>query len=304
MALLLAVVFDGPDGGLATLLADARVPAPAIAWITGEGPHDLGCDHMSDFLSSFGAGTFESEIEDRLKAAQVPDIKDNARMLNQSVARLRHAFRSATAAAAPAPPAAPPPPQTIPVAPDMDSPLSDTDKGNLVEAWTKRYGVAVQSRLMGCDSLVCRTYREWKAGTPTVADLSRIRNQSAMLKPTQERRERLTADVSIVHHIDDTCNSLDTTYQYYVNLRILVNVWAFVGNYEVPSTQRPESKILMMDLEAALNYADNALDHAQESGHHGAAQLAWLRANDTGTRTTMMEKCGRGCRQLRRCPTH
>ena len=79
MALLLPVKFEGADGGLRTLLADARVPPQAIEWIVGDGANHLGCEHITDFMGSFGAKTFEEEIETRLKEAQLPEVKDSQR---------------------------------------------------------------------------------------------------------------------------------------------------------------------------------------------------------------------------------
>ena len=68
----------------------------------------------------------------------------------------------------------------------------------------------------------------------------------------------------------------------------MANVWALVGNYEVPSMDTPGSEVTMMTLEQARNYADDALQLTTKSKVPPDQQLAWLKNNDELTRTEMM----------------
>ena len=293
MAVLLKIVATDADGGLATLLKEARVPEPAVKFLTGVGPTDLGMENMADFFNSFSSKDFEAEIEKHFKDAKLEGLEE-ARMLNQAVARTRYAFRSAAAgvaaeAAAAAPSASAAPPALM----DIEAPLADKEKEDLLTAWKSRYSFSVQSKLMGSDTLVSRTYREWRNRTPTVPAISKIRNQTSMLKPSRERREQLTKELSIVRqglNEEDFEYVLDTIYDYYVGVRILVNVWAYVGNFNTASAHDPSKQVRMMDYEEAANYADDSLERAIKSGIPASRQVAWYQENDEATRTTMMEK--------------
>ena len=291
MALLLNVDLAAEDAGLQKLLTEAKVPQPAIAWLTGTEATCLGIESLTDFISSFSSTGFETEIQQKVQTAAIAELKENTVMMNQTVSRLRHAYRSA-AAAITAPTTAqtaqppPPPPQ------DPEAPLPDQTKQDLTAEWASRYNITVQSRLMGCDTLVSRTYREWQKSTPTVPDISKIRNQTSMLKPLQERREQLTRDLTLLQHTEEVDDrAVSDVNEMYLKLRTLANVWALVGNHEVASKVKPEAKVRMISLEQALGYADNVLYWTMGCGLPHNQRLAWARANDQATRTTMMEKC-------------
>ena len=98
---LLPVDGSKSDGGLAKLVTDAKIPQVAIQWLTGSGANHMGIEGLSDFINSFTSKGFESEIDARLKEAQIEALVSDARLMNQAVARIRHAYKSAPAAQPP-----------------------------------------------------------------------------------------------------------------------------------------------------------------------------------------------------------
>ena len=217
-------------------------------------------------------------------------LKNDARLTNQTVARLRHAFRSAQQVLRPdSTPSAMP----SSAASDLEAPLTDHEKEDLGSAWKKRYPFNIQSRLMGCDALVNRTYREWRRLTATVPEISKVKNQATMLRPAQEKREQLTREFFIIHHnatVAGIDNAISSIYDFYLGLRILMNVWAYIGNYDTNSSAKPGTKVRMIEYEQASNYADDVLHWTARSNVPVSQHVEWARDNDQLTRTAMMEK--------------
>ena len=83
---------ESDGGGLAKLPNGTRSPDTAVQWLTGSGSTDMELTNITDFVNSFAS---RREIEERLEAADLAAFKDNTRLLNQTVARTRHASRSA-----------------------------------------------------------------------------------------------------------------------------------------------------------------------------------------------------------------
>ena len=85
--------------------------------------------------------------------------------------------------------------------------------------------------------------------------------------------------------------AVDSLAEYYICLRTLANAWALAGNYKVESLEKPGTQVLMMPLEAAMNYADRALRMAIIEGE---GSRSWLERKDLLTRGHMCTYLRRG----------
>ena len=135
---------------------------------------------------------------------------------------------------------------------------------------------------MGGDTLVNRTYREWKSKASTVPELRRVRSQVHSVQPPREER----ASISATHFLGTFAEPeapINNVVEYFFALRVLTNTWAFVGNFDAGDGKK------FMDLTAAQNYADDTLKWTMDCGLPNHEKLEWYRTRDVATRTKMME---------------
>ena len=98
-------------------------------------------------------------------------------------------------------------------------------------------------------------------------------------------REERTS-ISATHYIGSLAEPevpIYTIIDYYFALRVLTNVWAFVGNWEIAPGKK------FMDKTTAQNYADDTLRWTSQSGLANHEMLPWYRTRDVATRSKMME---------------
>ena len=96
--------------------------------------------------------------------------------------------------------------------------------------------------------------------TPSIIPVKKMKSQVHALQEKPERRERLATGLSIVHHSEEQDDiTVATILEYFQRLQMMANVWALVGNYDVPSMATQGHVVTMMTLNQANNYADDAL---------------------------------------------
>ena len=105
--------------------------------------------------------------------------------------------------------------------------------GCLRNKWVAQYNWTPQARLMGADSLVARTYRDWKGGTPTVPEVTKCRSPALAVRPETQERVQLGGN----HYLSTSAPPevrINSVIDYYWGLRTLTMTWAYVGNFSTP----------------------------------------------------------------------
>jgi hypothetical protein len=207
------------DGGLAKTLELSKVHADLVQLVKSEGVEDL-----MEFSSYFSREKFEEEATEfvnKVVALQGKKVE---------VARFRNAIILARAVLDR--PATTPEPQGPQ---DMEAPLDALTKEQLATSWTARYGVQLDMWLDPADPLVNRLFREFRANSPTLIPVTRIRSVYTDNNPHPEKRVTLQGGLSITVSGRDDTEIVRDVAQYYFSLRILANASAKAGNYEVDS---------------------------------------------------------------------
>jgi hypothetical protein len=138
-----------------------------------------------------------------------------------------------------------------------------------------------------------RTYKEFRRGTATIADMKKIRSVLFDRNQKVDKRVPIGAGMSVLLNDSQQADthSASTTPEFYMKTRILANAWALSGNYRVQSKKQPPTQITMMTLQQALDYCDYALRCSVEQGN---SSLKWLEDRDTATRKRMVMHMRRG----------
>jgi hypothetical protein len=260
------------DGGLAKTLELSKVHADLVQLVKSEGVEDL-----MEFSSYFSREKFEEEATEfvnKVVALQGKKVE---------VARFRNAIILARAVLDR--PATTPEPQGPQ---DMEAPLDALTKEQLATSWTARYGVQLDMWLDPADPLVNRLFREFRANSPTLIPVTRIRSVYTDNNPHPEKRVTLQGGLSITVSGRDDTEIVRDVAQYYFSLRILANASAKAGNYEVDSKVEKGGKVVFAPLDVNTQYADHAFRMALKQPMSGATALKWLEDRDLHTRGLMI----------------
>ena len=268
----IAIDTAAADGGLAKCLTDAKLHPDVI-----DAVRRVGAEDLSDFVRAVPKEKYETELKS-VFLVQARDDKNEAVYDANAIqlARLRAAWEAGLraierSAAAPA------------ESEKVDSPLEDGTKDQLDAAWETSYpNIRFDEYLTGADSLVGRTYREFRRKTHSLLAATRVKALAWDRRPNDIAREQISKSVTLEHEVQQEM-TVNTVMQYYWMLRILAHVWAYVGNYTVKSTRDAGKDVLYASLGQCLQYADEALRRTMEFAPPGN-QLAWLRNGDELTR--------------------
>ena len=257
------------DGGLSKALELNKVHADLIQLVKDE-----GVENLMEFSSYFSKEKYEEEATEfcgKVQAVQGKKVE---------VARFRNAIILARAVIDR------PPSKVEPAGvQDMEAPLDALEKEMLAKSWTARYGVRLDMFLDPADPLVNRLFREFRANTPTLIPVSRIRSVYTDNNPHPEKRVTLTGGVSITVSGNDDTEVVRDVAGYCFSLRILANASAKAGNYEVESKVEKEGKVVFAPLDINMQYADHAFRMALKQPGNG---VRWLEDRDLHTRGLMI----------------
>jgi hypothetical protein len=138
-----------------------------------------------------------------------------------------------------------------------------------------------------CDPLVNRLFREFRANTPSLIPVERIRSTFQFHTPHQEQKHALAGGLSFtVEQMPD--EQVYDAFAYYFSLRVLANASAKAGNFMVNSATDVTVKIVYAPLDKNLNYADHAIRCAVKRDGGQRNVVAWLREKDLYTRGMMV----------------
>ena len=259
------------DGGLQSVLTLCNVHRSIQELIVEEGFMNL-----REFIMGFQARHWEKQVEEFHDKTADQDIKGK----RVSQARLKSAWslgREALEARKKA--SAGEPGSNIEDPRDWEQPLAAQDQQAMVEDFEKRYALIIEPHLHPCDSLQQRLWREFRRWTPSVTEVGKMRSL------LMDRAGKSTESHSILPNVEVTYSAVPdfnprSIIEYYWGLRVLMYAWARAGNYMVESKEKPGTKVLMIDLTAALNYADRALRVTTMAGLPFTEQLPWMERKD------------------------
>ena len=229
---------------------------------------------LDDFIYMINGDSWESSLTSFVEA--VPSLKGN----RIAVARFKSSFEAGRLALRQA---ATPATKSE----DVDEVLPDGTMQQLNAEWTKRYHLAFEASLEPSEQLRSRVYREWRKCNMTVLDVKKIRSVLSMAIPRTQESVQLPGGL-VLGFDKEVVATTRTVTEYYWALRILAHAWGWAGNYNVTWEGHP---ILMMELSAALGYADKAL---RDTMDYGKGSLVWLQRNDVLTRGKMATLVRRG----------
>ena len=98
-----------------------------------------------------------------------------------------------------------------------------------------------------------------------------------------------SAALTFDHPIDRPASA---TRRIPFDLSIVGNAYSYAGNYQVDSSLKPGTRVLMAPLAINMKYADDALRLATQAS--GINRIGWLKANDIATMSAMVQHMRRG----------
>jgi len=273
-----SVDLTASDGGLASCLEVSRVHQLVIDLIRME-----GMETLSDFVRGFRAEKYERQLEafnDRVNDEAVKGRRVSQARLKAAWLAGSEALKNQVTVANSSSGAVKEDPR------DWEDPLPVMDHQSMNENFKTAYNIVIEDHLYPCDGLQARVWREFRRCTLTVTEVGKMRSL------LMEKAGKSSETHSILPNVDITYSAIpdyvpNTVVGYYWGLRVMAYAWAKAGNYLVDSKTKEGSKVTMMPLDVALNYADTRLRVAMNCGLPPGEQLAWLERKDRMTRGVM-----------------
>ena len=169
---------------------------------------------------------------------------------------------------------------------DWELPLLVEEQKEMTEDWKKYGGFTISHRLYPAERLKNRMFREFRKWCMSVTVVSNMKTQALDNAPLIKHQTAIGPDVSIVQTSQRGYIPRDVV-GYYWGLRVLMGAWGQAGNYLVDSVLKPGTKVKMMPLSEALDYADRFLQVVLSSSIPEEEQLAWGEQKDRLTRSIM-----------------
>eukprot|EP00435_Cladocopium_sp_Y103_P012119 s317_g3.t1 len=259
------------DRGLRTCFEAANVSADwSKLFMTA---HKI--ETLDDFVYLVDRDKWESSIKDLLEG--IAELRNNRLIL----ARFKAAFESGVAAIKAS--------QAAPKMEDAtDQILPEATLQSVTADFQKRYGLVLESYVDPSDALRSRIYREFRRGTMSLLEAKRVKSMINISIPKTQDNIKLSDSVRIQFQEDETV-TISSAIEYYLQLRTLVNAWAWAGQFE--SKDHDGQRKIFIGLGDCLNYADFALRATVE---HGQGSLQWMSRNDALTRSKMASLIRRG----------
>jgi len=284
-----------PDGGLAQVMAQARVQEHVIKFIcqdtppTDQNPNGgCGCDTLEQF---FLLSTAKHEAEDLRELLQSnAETKDRVIFLT----RLRQAWRLAnnifSAQTEQAKESSAPTAAAKEEPPNPEDPLSSDDRRIMVENWQAHHGFGFLGELSPAQTLLNRLGREWSPRGDWRMTLLQVGKVGSVLHDNRPRpKTRLPlAGTGVCIELENTEEvHMDGVLDYYWRLVTMCNAWAFAGAFLAQSAERPGEQVIFMPYEDSCSYPQRALMHAMAKAPPGQRKL-WLENKDLLTRGKML----------------
>ena len=266
-----------PDGGLLSVLDLCNVHMRIVQKLTNAGVDGEGLKTLREFVAIWRRSKYESQIKRWIKK-NVAEFKDKL----VEIGRLRLAWKAAHDLIQ----------STEKVETrsaewkDWEDPLPSGEKEKMEEDFNNTYHVVFDNYLYPGDPLVNRIWREFHCWAMTVTQISQMKSISMEHIPPTKEESNLTDKTKVTTEVEFSFVP-KTVVEYYWGLRILMNAWGKCGNYLVDSQLYPGSKVLMMPLDKAVNYADQGLRIVTSSGLPFKDQLGWWERKDRITRGAM-----------------
>ena len=187
------------DRGMASCLQQARVPPALQSYLVGT----LQMEVLEDFVHYVRKDAAEAGLVALVDS--VEDLRDNKLVHTRLIAAWnlgKDALAAAQTAAA-----------TGSSATDLEQALPDHNLQALEADWKRCYGLQIDVNLQPSDSLLGRTYREFRRRTATVIEAKRIRNVLADKQPAQKQSVPLPSGVRVeIEQVDEV--PITSTVEY------------------------------------------------------------------------------------------
>ena len=263
------------DQGLAACLSAAKVHAAVQTALKDE-----GVENLTDLGSFFATSSYEAECEAfRVQIEAVKDRKIETARLRAAFSLARASWQEAKGSTTPASKA----PAAVAVV-DWEAPLESEEKASMLDAWKTRYGITLTMYQEPSDPLVNRLFREFRANTPTLIPVEKVRSVFQFQTPHAPRRTALASNVALTFD-DQPDEAVRDVVQYHFALQVLGNANAKAGNYEVEENGH---KVVYAPLDINSSYADHALRKASNRPGGQYNIVEWLREKDLHTRGLMV----------------
>eukprot|EP00435_Cladocopium_sp_Y103_P041263 s83_g11.t1 len=202
---------------------------------------------LDDYVYATPHESWEKGVEALVN--QVPTLKDNLIAL----ARFRSAFDIGREALRQA--AVPSTKQA-----DLDEPLPEATLKSLNQDWERRYNLQLDPSLEPCEAFRSRLYREFRKSQLTVIEARKVKSVITVSQPRTQGSVTLGENLHLEFEKEEGV-PIKSCVEYYLQLRVLAHAMAWAGNYQV---DYEGSRVWMMDLSAALGYADGQAGHPCE----------------------------------------
>ena len=266
------------DGGLAAILAEAKVSQELIDTIGAAG---IGCISLDDVLDCVTKEKWETE----LKSVFLDKCSDDATKASTlQLARLRQAYKMGVAARNRSDNVG------AGAETDVEKPLDAADALALRQNWKQTYQhVEYDEFLTPADNVVARIYREFRRKSHTLLPVTRVRSLAFDRRPVQRARREIADGVVIETDARKEIAVRDLN-EYVWGLKILAVCWTLCGNYKTKSSRGDKkADILYCTHTEAFGYADRVLRKAMQHAPARSA-LEWIRDRDESTRATAVMK--------------
>lgn len=276
MALASLVDLEASDRGLSSCFKAANVQDDwAAAFIRVHKPASL-----EDFLYLVHSEKWESSLEGLLTA--IPELKESRLVL----ARFKSAYRAGMDALQATKQV------SIGTSEDLEQPIPEGKLSQLQRDWDQTYRITLDAHLEPSDALKGRVWREFSKRSLSVIEVKRVKSLLAQSTPSSSETVKLqdtSRGALSLSFARETDAPIKDVVSYYFALRVLMNAWAFCGNFMAKGVNGTESKFFR--LAEGLDYADGCLRDAMSYGH---GSVAWLFHNDMMTRGKVASKVRRG----------
>lgn len=232
-----------------------------------------GVETLADLAAFFTKKEYEAETTTYRK--KIDEVKE----MRVQDARLRTAFLIAVAAM-----------ETDTADPkkkveaDVEAPLEEDDKKSMLEAWAKRYDMPLSMYMDPADPLVNRLWREYRAVTPSLLPVERVKSTFQYQTPINPRKHQIAHNVAVTFE-EQPDQIVSDVVAYYFALQVLANACAKAGNWVL---WEDGANVVFAPLGVNMEYAYHALRKATARGGGQRNILDWLREKDLYTRGLMV----------------
>jgi hypothetical protein len=270
---------------LAALLEKAKVDRAIIEFMIGTAPTGLEISSMSDFVDYVTHNLYQTELQTEVLDCLPREGEADHPLRNSRInlARLRTAWQEAAAHMEKRKKR-----RVDGAQDDLDEPIEDGIRTDLLTAFHARHQVSPTMFLMPSDHLLGRIHREFENNNMSVLPIKKAISLYLASQPKEPHQIALGGGVSVKVGNAEPPPVRKIT-RYYFGLRVLANAKAIAGTHLVPSKMEPGTKVVFAPLGVNQDYADHWLRRAAQWDLGESVVLEWAQQRDEDTRSKEIE---------------